>query len=118
MNKYPAKIFIGDTGTLVPASIYLGLAVYSDHLYPVILVLTPHLINIIIKYMSAGVSSRTDHSPLEYKDGLLYLPKNNYLSLIRLYLLSGPKDEKRIVYYVYAIESVFCILALLINYIY
>jgi UDP-N-acetylglucosamine--dolichyl-phosphate N-acetylglucosaminephosphotransferase len=110
LNKYPAQMFIGNSGTLVPPSIFVGLAVVTHQWIPVLFVTAPHLINIVIKYASTGVSSRSDHKPLVYKDGLLHLPPGGYLSLIRLYLKSGPKHEKQLVRYVYSIELLFCIL--------
>lgn len=109
LNKYPARIFIGDSGTLVPPSVFFGLGLLTEHIVPVIFVMIPHILNIIIKYISIGVKSRSDLKPLVLKDGLLHFPEQRYYSLIRLYLLNGPKHEKHIVYYVYAIEIIFCI---------
>ncbi len=108
LNKYPAKIFIGDSGTLLPASIFFGLGILSKLWLPILFVTAPHLINAAIKFFSTGVSSRSDLKPLIYKDGLLQLPENYYLSLIRLILLKGPMHEKQIVYYIYCIEVIFC----------
>lgn len=114
LNKYPAKIFIGDSGTLVPPSVFFGLGLLTGHVLPVIFVMTPHLINIIIKYFSIGVKSRSDLKPLVLKDGLLHFPEQKYYSLIRLFLINGPKHEKHIVYYVYAVEIIFCALLFVI----
>ena len=114
LNKYPAQIFLGDSGTLVPASVYFGLAIVTTFWLPIIIVLAPHLLNAAIKFASTGISSRSDHQPLVFKQGKLYLPEKNYCSLIRLFLLTGPKSEKAIVYYVYAIESFFCFLLILL----
>jgi UDP-N-acetylglucosamine--dolichyl-phosphate N-acetylglucosaminephosphotransferase len=108
LNKYPAKIFIGDSGTLVPPSVFFGLGLLTGHVLPVIFVMIPHLVNIVIKYISIGVKSRSDLKPLVLKDGLLHFPEQKYYSLIRLFLLNGPKHEKHIVYYVYLIEIIFC----------
>ncbi len=110
LNKYPAQIFIGNSGTLIPPSIFVGLAVFTHEWLPILFVTAPHLINVVIKYFSTGVSSRSDHKPLEYRDGLLHLPPGAYVSLIRLYLRNGPKHEKQLVRYVYSIELAFCIL--------
>jgi UDP-N-acetylglucosamine--dolichyl-phosphate N-acetylglucosaminephosphotransferase len=115
LNKYPAQIFLGDSGSLIPASVFWGLAAITQDWLPILIVMAPHLLNALIKFASTGVSSRSDHKPLVYKNGLLYLPEKNYWSLIRLYLLTGPKHEKQIVYYVYAVELFFCILLLTIT---
>jgi UDP-N-acetylglucosamine--dolichyl-phosphate N-acetylglucosaminephosphotransferase len=109
LNKYPAKIFIGDSGTLVPPSVFFGLGLLTGQVLPVVFVMIPHLLNIMIKYISIGVKSRSDLKPLVLKDGLLHFPEQRYYSLIRLVLINGPKHEKHIVYYVYAIELIFCI---------
>lgn len=114
LNRYPAKIFIGDSGTLVPPSVFFGLGLLTGHILPVVFVMAPHILNIIIKYLSIGVKSRSDLKPLILKDGLLHFPEQKYYSLIRLFLINGPKHEKHIVYYVYAIELVFCISLFLI----
>lgn len=114
LNKYPAKIFIGDSGTLVPPSVFFGLGLLTGHVLPVIFVMAPHIINIIIKYVSIGVKSRSDLKPLVLKDDLLHFPEQRYYSLIRLFLLNGPKREKHIVYYVYSIEIIFCVALFLI----
>jgi UDP-N-acetylglucosamine--dolichyl-phosphate N-acetylglucosaminephosphotransferase len=109
LNKYPAKIFIGDSGTLVPPSVFFGLGLLTGHVLPVVFVMLPHLLNIVIKYISIGVKSRSELKPLILKDGLLHFPEQKYYSLIRLVLINGPKHEKHIVYFVYAIELIFCI---------
>ncbi|MCK4790668.1 MAG: hypothetical protein KAV87_43435 [Desulfobacteraceae bacterium] len=111
LNRYPARIFLGDSGTLIPASIYIGLSVYTGQWLPLLFVMGPHLLNALVKLLSTGISSRSDHQPLVYKDGMLHLPEKNYWSVIRLYLqLAGPKTEQQIVYFVYAVEAVFCLM--------
>lgn len=114
LNKYPAKIFIGDSGTLVPPSVFYGLGLLTGQILPVVFVMSPHILNIIIKYISIGVKSRSDLKPLVLKDGLLHFHEQKYYSLIRLLLLNGPKHEKHIVYYVYFIELIFCVLLFII----
>jgi UDP-N-acetylglucosamine--dolichyl-phosphate N-acetylglucosaminephosphotransferase len=109
-NRYPAKLFIGNSGTLIPASIYVGLGLFTGEWLPVLFVMAPHLINGMIRFASTGVSSRSNFSPLIYRGGLLHLPPNSYLSLIRMYLKSGPKHERSIVRYVLALECAFCLL--------
>lgn len=108
LNKYPAKIFIGDSGTLLPLSIFIGLAIITRVWQPIIFIAAPHLINALIKFLSTGVSSRSDLKPLIYRDGKLHLPEKYYMSLIRLILINGPKHEKQIVYYIYIVEIFFC----------
>jgi len=109
-NRYPAKLFLGNSGTFVPASIFVGLAVFSGEWLPVLIVMAPHLINAGIRLISTGVSSRSEFTPLDYRGGLLHLPADSYLSLIRMYLKSGPKREQAIVHYVLALECGFCLL--------
>ena len=108
LNKYPAKIFIGDSGTLLPLSIFIGLAIITRMWQPILFISAPHLINAAIKFLSTGVRSRSDLKPLIFEEGKLRLPEKYYMSLIRLILLSGPKHEKQIVYYIYTVEIFFC----------
>jgi hypothetical protein len=70
--------------------------------------MAPHLLNMLIKFFSTGVSSKSDFEPLVYREGTLQLPQKNYWSLIRLYLATGPKSEKSIVYFVLSLEALFC----------
>jgi hypothetical protein len=75
---------------------------------PILFIMAPHLLNMLIKLFSTGVSSKSDFQPLVYKEGILHLPPKNYWSLIRLYLATGPKSEKSVVYFVLAVEVVCC----------
>ncbi len=109
-NKYPARIFLGDSGTLMPASVYIGLSVLTGHWVPLFFVLGPHFLNAVLKYLSTGVSSRSDFEPLRYKDGRLHLPEKNYWSVIRLYIkVAGPQEEKQITRFVHLLEMGFCL---------
>ena len=110
----PAQIFIGDSGSLVPASVYVGLTIVTRQWMALFVVMAPQLLNALIKYVSIGVSTRSDYAPLVYRDGLLHLPQRNYLSLIRLYLLTGPKHERQIVHFVYLVQLLFCLLLFLL----
>jgi UDP-N-acetylglucosamine--dolichyl-phosphate N-acetylglucosaminephosphotransferase len=113
MNRYPASLFVGNSGTLIPASIFTGLGVFTGMWGPVLGVTAPHLVNVLIRLWSTGVSSRSEHAPLVYRDGLLHLPPDAYLSLIRIYLKTGPKHERQIVRFVLTIETASCSLMFL-----
>lgn len=108
LNRYPARLFLGDSGSLLPASIFFGLALITRQWIPILFIMAPHLVNTTIKFFSTGISSKTDYDPLVYRDGRLHLPARNYWSLIRLYLRTGPKSETSIVYFVYGLEVICC----------
>jgi UDP-N-acetylglucosamine--dolichyl-phosphate N-acetylglucosaminephosphotransferase len=113
-NRYPARIFVGNSGTLLSASVYVGLATATGEWIPLLFILAPHIVNAGIRLFSTGVSSRSQFAPLIYREGLLHLPERSYLSLIRMYLRSGPKHERQIVRYVFMLEVASCLLMFLV----
>jgi len=88
--------------------VFFGLALLTRQWIPILFIMAPHLLNMVIKFYSTGVSSKSNFAPLVYKEGKLHLPQKNYWSLIRLYLATGPKSEKSIVYFVFSVEVLFC----------
>lgn len=115
LNRFPAQIFLGDSGTLMPVSVYIGIAVYTGHWWPLPFVLAPHFLNAFIKFLSTGISTRSDYAPLVYQNEKLQLPEKNYWSLIRLYIAAaGPRTEPQIVNFVFVTEFVACAAMLLI----
>lgn len=115
LNRYPARIFLGDSGTLLPMAVYIGVSVYTGHWLPLLFILAPHLINVVIKFFSTGISTRSDYDPLVFRDGKLHLPEKNYWSLIRLLIAAtGPKTEQQIVNFVLGSEIIVCAAMLIV----
>ncbi|ADP77408.1 Glycosyl transferase, family 4, conserved region [Methanothermus fervidus DSM 2088] len=119
-NKYPARIFPGDVGTLTIGACICVVAFFGNIEFIVLIMLMPYIIDASLKFFSAGIMERSQHKPTKVtKDGLLVLPKErNFNSLIRLLLLKKPMKENEIVKIIWVIEIIFCILAVLLTYAY
>jgi len=116
-NKYPAKVFPGDVGTLIIGAVLFSCAVIDQLDLIVIGVLFfPYILDAWLKYFSAGVMTRESQSPTIVKEGKLYIPENSNLSLPRLILKIKPFTEKEIVLWIWLIEAVFSGLAILVSF--
>ena len=92
-NRYPAKIFPGDTGTLI-----IGAAVVC----------------IALRCYSSGVMNRQQQKPTQLNDdGKLVRPQVGFKSLIRL-VLRKPIAEKDAVKIIWAIGIIFGVLGILV----
>ncbi|MBP2172108.1 MraY family glycosyltransferase [Methanococcus voltae] len=114
-NKYPAKVFPGDTGTLPIGAFLATLAVWKSAVLPLIIIMIPYIIDAGLKYYSAGVTKREEHKPTQLgEDGKLYVA-GGYLSLPRLILMKKPMREYNIVFVIWALEILCGITALFVN---
>jgi len=112
LNKYPAKVFPGDVGTLPIGAFLATIAVWKDIIPQLVIVLTPYLLDAFLKYYTAGVTKREDHKPTTLKNGKLYV-EGGYLSLPRLILKKKPMKEYEIVWVLWSISAFFGILSLI-----
>jgi len=110
-NRYPAKVFPGDAGTLIIGAA-LFLAIYYGKLYlSGLLVFIPYLLDASLKFFTAGIMTRESQTPTIVKNGLLFIPEKSNLSLPRLLLKIKPMSEKNLVYALLSIELIFAVLA-------
>ena len=109
-NKYPAKVFPGDVGTLPIGAFLVTLAIkYSIPEF--LIVMIPYIIDASLKYLSAGITKREDHKPTTLgEDDRLYVD-GGYLSLPRLILKIHPMREYELVLLLWGIGVFFGILA-------
>jgi UDP-N-acetylglucosamine--dolichyl-phosphate N-acetylglucosaminephosphotransferase len=106
-NRYPARVFPGDVGTLIIGAA-LFTALHSGGLYLAgAIIFLPYLMDAALKFLSAGVMSRQDQTPTVLKDGKLYPPSGGNLSLVRLLLRLRPMGEKQVVALIWGIEALF-----------
>ena len=104
-NKYPAKIFPGDTGTLIIGAAIVCIA---------FIVLMPNIIDAALKFYSAGFMNRQQQKPTQLnEDGKLVRPDAGFKSMIRL-ILRKPIAEKDAVRIIWAIGVVFGIIGILV----
>lgn len=113
-NRYPAKIFPGDTGTLIIGATIVCIAFIGRVKLIALIVLMPNIIDAALKFYSAGVMNRSQQKPTQINDeGKLVRPDQGFKSLIRL-VLRRPIAEKDAVKIIWGIGIVFGVLGILV----
>ena len=113
-NRYPAKIFPGDTGTLIIGAAIVCIAFIGRVKLIALIVLMPNIIDAALKFYSAGVMNRSQQKPTQLnEDGKLVRPDAGFKSLIRL-ILRRPIAEKDAVKIIWGIGIVFGILGIIV----
>lgn len=113
-NKYPAKIFPGDTGTLIIGAVIVAIAFIGRVKLIALIVLLPNIIDAALKFYSAGVMERQQFKPTQVNDeGKLVRPETGFKSLIRL-VLRRPISEKHAVKIIWGIGIIFGIIGIVI----
>lgn len=113
-NKYPAKVFPGDTGTLIIGATIATIAFIGRVKLIAFIVLFPNIIDAALKFYSAGVMERQQFSPTKINDeGKLIRNNEGVKSLIRI-VLRKPIEEDKAVKIIWAIGIVFGALGILI----
>ena len=113
-NRYPAKIFPGDTGTLIIGAAIVSIAFIGRVKLIAFIVLMPNIIDAILKFYSAGVMNRQQQKPTQLNDeGKLVRPEKGFKSLIRL-VLRRPIAEKDAVKIIWGIGMVFGVLGIIV----
>lgn len=111
-NRYPAKVFPGDVGTLIiGAALFTTMVISKIELLGAIIFI-PYIIDAALKLLSVGVMTRESQAPTQLKEGKLYVPEGSNLSLPRLFIRSKPLTEPRVVFRVWAVEAVCCAVAI------
>jgi len=116
-NRYPAKIFPGDSGTLPIGAVLVGATLIGAPFYKLAILLIPYAIDAALKFTSLGIMSSSMTKPTEVKNGYLVMPKEgakSYLSLSRLILSFRSMREWELVFTVWTIEIIIGMLTLLI----
>ena len=113
-NRYPAKIFPGDTGTLIIGAAIVSIAFIGRVKLIALIVMMPNIIDAALKFYSAGVMNRQQQKPTQLNDdGKLVRPDQGFKSLIRL-ILRKPIAEKDAVKIIWGIGIVFGILGIIV----
>ena len=116
-NRYPAKIFPGDTGTLIIGAAIVSIAFIGRVKLIALIVLMPNIIDAALKFYSAGVMNRQQQKPTQLNDeGKLVRPETGFKSLIRL-VLRKPIAEKDAVKIIWAIGIAFGILGIAVAFV-
>jgi UDP-N-acetylglucosamine--dolichyl-phosphate N-acetylglucosaminephosphotransferase len=123
-NKFPAKVFPGDSGTLFIGSTIAGIALFSQNLFFIIfifLLFIPHMVDFFLLKMITNKEDASQQKMRPYKiitkgkdKGKLTIP--DYKGKIRydfakmLMKLFGPMEEWKIVSIIWVIVIVNCVL--------
>lgn len=109
-NKYPAKIFPGDAGTLPVGVVLVGATFLGAPFYKLAILFMPHAVDALLKFTSFGIMSSAITKPTEIKNGFLVVNKNpwgkSYLSLSRAILSIKPLREWELVLIIWVIEII------------
>ena len=113
-NRYPAKIFPGDTGTLIIGAAIVCIAFIGRVKLIAFIVLMPNIIDAALKFYSAGFMNRQQQKPTQLNDeGKLVRPAVGFKSLIRL-VLRKPIAVKDAVKIIWAIGIAFGLLGIIV----
>uniref|UniRef100_A9A9P0 Glycosyl transferase family 4 n=1 Tax=Methanococcus maripaludis (strain C6 / ATCC BAA-1332) TaxID=444158 RepID=A9A9P0_METM6 len=112
-NKYPAKVFPGDTGTLPIGAFLATVAVWRGFIPEFFILMIPYMVDALLKQFTAGVTKKDSvFTPTELKNGKLHVG-GGYLSLPRMILMKKSMEEYKIVLVLWIIETFFGILSIL-----
>ena len=109
-NWYPAKILIGDIGTLCIGTVLAICVIVGDFETAGVILIIPFLIDFIIK-----AKYRFPYTFGVFKKGKLYCPEDGPKGLAHIFLkIFGGMQEKHLVMVLIGIESVFGMIAIFI----
>lgn len=118
-NKFPAKAFDGDTGSLAFGALYAALAIMGNVEMAALVALIPAVINsYYILYSARGL---VEHKQMKLRptylgaDGKLHATEDAKAptTLVRLILLGAPADERQIVQVILTLTLFACALSIL-----
>jgi len=111
-NRYPARILIGDVGTLSIGSVIATSVILGNFESAGVIIIVPYFIDFLIKAVNHFPSKGWWGS---YKDGKLYCPNSKPVSLCQWIMkLSGGISEQNLVLTLIVIEAVFGLVAILL----
>ena len=109
-NWYPAKILVGDVGTLSIGAIIAAAVIMGNFEIAGAILLIPYIIDFLIK-----AKNHFPYSFGEYKDGKLYCPEGGPVGLGQLIMkVCGGISERNLVLVLMGIEAVCGVVAILL----
>jgi len=109
-NWYPAKILVGDVGTLSIGAIIAAAVIMGNFEVAGVILLIPYIIDFLIK-----AKNHFPYSFGEYKDGKLYCPEDGPVGLGQFIMkVCGGISERNLVLVLMGIEAVLGVVAILI----
>lgn len=109
-NWYPAKILLGDVGTLSIGAVIACAVIVGNYETAGMIIIIPYVVDFLIK-----AKNRFPYSFGKYKDGKLYCPDSGPVGLCQLTMkVWGGISERNLVLVLMGIEAIFGLLAILI----
>jgi len=111
-NWYPAKILVGDVGTLTIGAIIASAVIIGNYEAAGVILMIPYMVDFLIK--------AKNHFPGKnwwgiYKDGKLYCPDSSPVGLCQLIMkLWGGISERNLVLALMGVEAIFGVVAILV----
>ena len=109
-NWYPAKILVGDVGTLTIGTVIASVVIIGNFEMAGGIIIIPYVIDFIIK-----AKNRFPYSFGVYRDGKLYCPDSGPVGLGQLIMkMCGGISERNLVLVLMGIEAIFGAIAILV----
>ena len=112
-NKYPAKIFPGDTGTLIVGAIIASFSIIKNIEIVGVVLLFPQIMEFLFKSIRRFGGKKYGPTKID-KDGILHPQK--YLSVANLLTSNFKLTEKKLVLVIWSIGAIFGIISIIITY--
>jgi len=111
-NKFPAKVFPGDTMTYAIGALIAGMAILGNFEKVAVVVFIPYIIEVILK-SRGGLKKHSFGKPR--KDGTLELPYDRIYGLehLAIWVLGNRATERKVTYLIHAFQIVFILVAFL-----
>ena len=109
-NWYPAKILVGDVGTLTIGAVIASAVIVGNYETAGAIIIIPYVVDFLIK-----AKNRFPYSFGVYKDGKLYCPDDGPKGLAQLIMkVFGGISERNLVLVLMGVEAVFGVIAILV----
>jgi UDP-N-acetylglucosamine--dolichyl-phosphate N-acetylglucosaminephosphotransferase len=98
-NRYPARVFPGDSGTLMTGAFIGCMILFVDKWYIALGLFAPHAYDLLLKFRTNRHDmSQKAERPYALKDGKITVPPSGKLDFAKLLVKKlGPMGEKRLV---------------------
>ncbi len=97
-NRHPARVFPGDSGTLLFGAFAGCMILFIDRWYLALGLFAPHIYDILLKLKTnPGDMSQKKEEPYVLEDGKLHVPKSGKLDFAKLIVSKlGPMTEEKL----------------------
>jgi UDP-N-acetylglucosamine--dolichyl-phosphate N-acetylglucosaminephosphotransferase len=105
-NKYPAKIFPGDSGTLLFGSFMGCIILFSDYWFVIVGLFIPHIFDMLLKLSTnlEDISQKSEKPYVLNSEGKLEVPKSGKMDFAKFLLKHlGPMEERKLTIWIRAI---------------